>query len=153
MDLRRPSSFATGFFGALLLLGLLLPAGAQNRPGKVPELIRDTDAADGKADVPDAPAKKEPNPALAEQNLNIGNFYFKKKNYEAAIGRYLEAIEYQPDSFPAYDALTRAYEKTGDMEKAARAYREFIGKSPDSPRLSEFRARLAKIEKKQPLSE
>ena len=140
-------------FPLLIAIALEQPGlPAQTPSGKRPELIRDTDASEEKADVEKAPAK-EPNPALAERDLNIGNFYYKKKNYEAAIGRYLEAIEYQPDSFPAYDALTRAYEKTGDMEKAARAYREFIGKSPDSPRLSEFRARLAKIEKKQPLSE
>jgi len=151
MDLRRPSSFATGFFCAAFaagaLLSTVLSAGAQSGPGKRPELIRDTDAAEGKADVSDAPAKKDPNPVLAERNISIGNFYYKKKNYQAAIQRYLEAIEYQPDSYQAYDALTRAYEKTGEIEKAERAYKEFIGKNPDSPKSPEFRIRLAKIGK------
>jgi tetratricopeptide (TPR) repeat protein len=121
---------------------------AQNQtPRKPPELIRDTDTAEGKADT-EAPAKKEYNPLLAEQNVDIGNFYFKKRNYDAAIQRYLEAIEYQPDSVRAYEALTRAYEKKGDTKEAINAYKEFIEHNPDSPKSQEFRIRLAKLEKK-----
>jgi tetratricopeptide (TPR) repeat protein len=123
------------------------PAMAQSHNSQRPELIRDTDEAEGKESA-DAPKAKEPNPMLAEQNVNIGNFYFKKKNYAAAIQRYLEAIEYQPNSIQAYEALTRAYEKNGEPLKAISAYKDFIEKNPDSPTSSEFRIRLAKLEKK-----
>ena len=84
---------------------------------------------------------------LCEQYINIGNFYYKKKNYEAAIRRYLDAMEYQPDSARAYDALTRAYEKSDQPAKAIAAYKQFIEKNPDSPKSSEFRLRLSKLEK------
>ena len=93
------------------------------------------------------PEAKEPDPKLCEQSISIGDFYYKKKNYAAAIRRYLDAIEYQPDSARAYDALARAYEKQGDLDKAIAAYKQFINKNPDSPKSPEFRARLAKLEK------
>ncbi len=151
MDLQRNTNrFCTvvQFLGILSLFsGFFLfainPAAAQSASRK-PALIRDTDAAEGTADVP---AAKEPNPLLSEQNLNVGNYYFKKKNYPAAISRYLEAIEYQPDSVRAYDALTRAYEKDNQTDKAIAAYKQFIEKNPDSPKTPDFRARLARLEK------
>jgi len=120
------------------------PAAAQ-QTGRKPALIRDTDTAEGKDDSAAAP--KEPNPQLSEQNLNIGNFYYKKKNYTAAIRRYLDAIEYQPDSARAYDALVRAYEKNDQAEKAIAALKEFIEKNPNSPKLTDFKTRLARLEK------
>jgi len=108
-------------------------------------LIRDTDVAEGTV-VPEQPGKKEPDPLLSLQNLNIGNFYYKRKNYDAAIQRYLEALEYQPDSVEVYEALTRAYEKKGDRTSAIKTYREFIEKYPDSPKSPQFREKLARLE-------
>jgi tetratricopeptide (TPR) repeat protein len=158
MYLRRQTTFDTAilrrvqilpFWAILILFSFpLFSLSAQSRaPKKPPELIRDTGAAEDKADT-EAATKKDRNPMLAEQNINIGNFYLKKRNYDAAIERYLEAIEYQPDSVRAYEALTRAYEKKGDTSKAITAYREFIEHNPNSPKSQEFRARLAKLEKK-----
>jgi tetratricopeptide (TPR) repeat protein len=112
-----------------------------------PKLIRDTEAAEGK-ETTDSSAPKKLNPLLCDRDINIGNQYYKKKNYDGAISRYLEALEYQPNSVKAYDALTRAYEKKGDQEKAAETYREFIKKFPESPKVKEFQARLAALGKK-----
>jgi tetratricopeptide (TPR) repeat protein len=125
----------------------LAAAFAQTGSSGRPELIRDTDAAEGKEST-EAEPPKELNPLLAEQNISIGNFYLKRKNYAAAIQRYLDALEYKPDSVQACEALARAYEKNGDLSKAAGAYRDFIAKNPDSPKSGEFRARLDKLEKK-----
>ena len=131
-----------------LLLSWTLPALAQSQNSRrPPELIRDTDTAEGKEKVAEAKTK-EPDPLLAEQSMNIGNYYFRQKNYIAAIQRYLEAIEYQPNSIPAYEALAKAYEKNGDILKSISTYKSFIDKYPDSPKSSEFRSRLAKLEKK-----
>ena len=153
MDLqRKPNRFCTIVqILRILALGIgfflfpIQPPAAQSQ-GRKPELIRDTDTAEGK-DAADTAAVKEPNPTLSEQNLNIGNFYYKKKNYPAAIGRYLEAIEYQPNSARAYDALGRAYEKNDEADKAIAVYKQFIEKNPDSPKLTDFRMKIAKLEK------
>jgi len=130
-------------FCAILSLPACPPAAAQSSAPRQPELIRDTDVADD-ADVS---VIKEPDPALSEKNLSVGDFYFKRKNYEAAIGRYAEAIEYQPDSTRAYDSLARAYEKIEEHGKAIDTYKRFIEKNPNSPKIAEFQSKISKLEK------
>ena len=130
----------------LLLLFCALSAVARPQASQEPRLIRDTDIAEGKEET-EKPIVKEPNPKLAEQNITIGNYYLKQQNYAAAIQRFLEAIEYKKDSIQAYEGLIRAYEKNGEILKAIDACKGFLGKNPDSPKASEFRNKLAKLEK------
>lgn len=130
-----------------LLLFLSLPSVVWPRAPQEPRLLRDTDIAEGR-DISEAETAKEPNPKLAVQNVNIGNYYLKQKNYAAAIQRFLEAIEYQVDLIPAYEGLGRAYEKNGDILKAINAYKGFLEKNPDSPNASGFRTKIAKLERK-----
>ena len=130
--------------GLALCLSEPLPA---QTPSSRPGLIRDTEVAEGKEES-ETEKPKEYNPLSAKNSVNIGNFYLKKKNYIAAVQRYLEAIEYQPDLTEAHEALARAYERNGEIVKAAGVYRDFIRRYPDSPKVGEFKSKLSKIEKK-----
>ena len=138
-------SIITACFACLLLLWnfafVVFPQSSRE-----PKLIRDTDVAEG-VEKTEAATAKEPNPKLAADNVNIGNYYLKMKNYAAAAQRFLEAIEYKADLIPAYDGLIRSYEKNGDISKAIAACKTFLDKNPDSPKASDFRSRLAKLEK------
>ena len=144
-----------GKFRPLLsvLLAALLPAPSsvhflpgQSRSPK-PVLIRDTEKAEEKEEAEPGKAK-EINPALAKENLKIGDFYLKRKNYNAALERYRDAVEYEPSLLNAYEALVRVYEKLGESSKAAEAYREFIRRNPDSTKIPEINSRIAKLEKR-----
>jgi tetratricopeptide (TPR) repeat protein len=108
--------------------------------GKKPVLIRDTDTAEGKEER-ETPKPKEFSPIMAEKSLKIGDFYYRKRNYDAAVDRYLEALEYQPDLNKAHQALDRA------CPKAIESYKEFIKKNPDSPLLSQYREKTARMQK------
>ena len=133
----------------LFLFGVLVgcaEASPQTRPGR-PVLIRDTDTAEGK-DEAEAAKEKPFNPLEAEKSLKIGDYYLKSKNYNAAIQRYMEALQYQPNLYDAWDALARAYEKMGDRDKAIRVCKEFLEKYPDSSREKDFREKLSRLEKK-----
>jgi tetratricopeptide (TPR) repeat protein len=129
-----------------LLLFWNLPSAVFSQAPREPKLIRDTDVAEGKESV-EATAAKEPNPKLAKENVNIGSFYLKQKNYAAAAQRFLEAIEYQPDLAQAYDGLIRSYERNGEILKAIAACKSFLEKNPDASKAPEFRSKLAKLEK------
>ena len=136
-------------FVTCVVLGLLALMGAafsQATAQKPPALIRDTGVAEGKADA-ETIVKKEYSPLRAAECLGIGDFYLKKKNYVAAIERYRDAIEYQPNLIAAYDALGRAYEKSGANDKALAVYRDFLQKFPESPKAPEFKSRCARLEK------
>lgn len=139
---------------SLLVLSLLLPApafplqaAAEGQQGRPPELIRDTGVAEGAAEEAAEEAPPEPDPARAEKILDIGNYYFKQKNYAAAIERYLEALRYQQDSVPARDALARAYEKSGQRSRAIDALKTLIEKDPDARKVAQHRRKLQRLEK------
>jgi tetratricopeptide (TPR) repeat protein len=151
MDLERPATVAKSirllqFCSILALLYLVFPLCSQSQSQRKPELIRDTESADN-SETSKAPKPKEFNPLLASQNVDIGNFYFKKKNYDAAIQRYLLALEYDPKSVQACEALAKAYEKNGNIPKAVSTYKDFLQKNPDSPKIAEFRTKAEKLEK------
>jgi len=112
-----------------------------------PKLIRDTGVAEGKEDPEEVRAKIY-NPMEAEKSVSIGDFYFKKKNYVAAIQRYREALEYQPNRIEAFEALARAYEKKGDIAEAIAVCEGFIEEYPSSPKVDDFRSRASKLKKK-----
>jgi tetratricopeptide (TPR) repeat protein len=130
-----------------VMLNFSLMAIAAGQSGRNPGLIRDTDVADETEEKTEAPKPKDPDPIKSKANLKTGNFYFKSKNYIAAIDRYLEALEYQPDSIEACEALGRAYEKNGDISKAVDLYTRFAQKNPDSPKSSEMLAKASKLQK------
>jgi len=133
-------------FLALALTAFNGAAFGQAAAQKPPVLIRDTAVAEGKTDA-ETVIKKEYNPMRAAESLKIGDFYLKRKNYVAAIERYLEALEYQPGLIAAHDALGRAYEKSGSRDKALAVYRNVVQKFPDSPKAAEFKSRIARLEK------
>jgi tetratricopeptide (TPR) repeat protein len=156
MDLERQTSLISKILkpcpafvaGLTLLLSFwMLQDTLKAQSSGKPTIIRDTGIAEGKESTEEA-KPKEPNPLLAEENLNIGNFYYKKKNYPAAIQRYLEALEYKPNFIRAYEALAEAYEKNNEPDKAVDTYKDFLKKYPDSPKCSDFRAKLEKLDKK-----
>lgn len=141
-------SFRFLHLGLLILLSagmLSVPASAQN--SHKPALKRDTGIAEGKEETESA-LVKEPNPALAAKDINIGNYYFKSRNYPAAIQRYLEALEYNKDAISAYDGLAKAYEKNGDIAKTVQVLKTLMEKHPESHKAADYRARLAQLEKK-----
>ena len=122
--------------------------GVQNDPrlSKKPVLIRDTDIAEGKEPEPEP--VKEPDPARSKENLNIGNTYFKRGNYTAAISRYIEAIAWQENSIPAHEALARAYERNGEFNKAILTLEAVIDKNPGSSKNKGFQAKIADLRRK-----
>jgi tetratricopeptide (TPR) repeat protein len=131
------------FLSCVILTSIIAgPVSFSYPQSRKPVLIRDTDKADGKEEA-DEPKPKEHSPLLAEKSYNVGNFYFKKKNYQGAIERYLEALEYQPELKKALEALDRAFAKAIEEDK------DYIRKNPEAPDLTDRREKLTKLEKQQ----
>jgi tetratricopeptide (TPR) repeat protein len=156
-------SARTLLFFVLVFFMLILPGLGQS--GK-PIIIRDTDIAEG-IDEEQAREKKVQNPDEAKKNIDIGNFYYKRKNYVGAILRYLTAIEYQPDSDKAYKSLVRAHksivkaydsidrtpesigkaeEKHGRIAVAIDACTDFLSVYPDWIKSDELKNMITKLE-------
>ena len=72
---------------------------------------------------------------LLEHELYVADFYLKTKAYIPAISRYKKLLE----DYPAGDfrgrilfSLARAYEKTGEKDKAREVYKELNTIQPNS---------------------
>ena len=64
------------------------------------------------------------------KSTEIGNFYFKRKKYKAAVSRFQEAADTDPNYAPAYLGLGMAYERLGLRQKALESYRKYLEMLP-----------------------
>ncbi len=76
----------------------------------------------------------------AWKSVEIGNFYFKRKNYAGALSRFKEAAQVDPDYAPAYLGLGKVYEKIGLKRKALEAYQRYLDELPSSKQAEEAKS-------------
>ena len=66
------------------------------------------------------------NPLQAEKEVRIGDFYFKKKSYRAAAGRYEEATKWNPQLDEAYYKWGRSLAELGRYPEAVAALEKYL---------------------------
>lgn len=82
------------------------------------------------------------NPLQAEKEVKVGNFYFRKGSYKAAILRFREATKWNPGFPEAWLRLAEASEKNKDKKAAREAYAKYLELSPDAPNAAAIRKKL-----------
>jgi tetratricopeptide (TPR) repeat protein len=85
------------------------------------------------------------NPHKAEKDVEVGDFYFKRKNYRAALDRYREALYYKYDDAVAMFRLGVCQEKIGEGEEARKAYQSYLKILPQGPFAAEARQGLERL--------
>ena len=65
-------------------------------------------------------------PHKAAKDVEVGDYYFKRKNYKAAIERYKHALIYKQDDAIATYRLAESLDKTGKSEEAVTYYRGYL---------------------------
>ncbi len=135
--IRRMPAAVRCFLLLLLFYGTLA-AQEQERHQK-PVLIR--------ADVTKEPVEEvvQHDPLKAQRSLEVGDFYFKRRNFKAARDRYREAIRYNNKLALAYSKLVRTLEKMKEFSQAIEVCSEFIENNPDSGKLSDFEKKAAHL--------
>lgn len=78
-------------------------------------------------------------PPSARQSVEIGNFYFHRKDYPGALSRYKEAAKDDPYYAPAYRGMGKVYEKTGRKREALAAYRKYLNALPSQKQADDAR--------------
>ena len=92
----------------------------------------------------------------ASKSVTVGDYYLKKKKYNAALSRYQEAVNTDPHYPPAYLGLGRVYEKIGLKQKALQAYQKYLDALPSEKEADEAKQvhraidRLERALKKKP---
>jgi len=84
------------------------------------------------------------NPLEAERDVRIGNYYFKRKNYPAALSRYQEATKWNPNLAEAYLHIGETAEKMKDKATAKQAYGKYLELAPDSKDADRLKKKIGK---------
>jgi tetratricopeptide (TPR) repeat protein len=104
---------------------------------------------------PPAAAKKDdPVRALpsdsALKSVEIGDFYLRRRKYNAALSRFQEALRTDPHYAPAYREMGRVYEKMGQWQKSLDAYRKYLDELPsakDAREAKDIHKAIARLQK------
>ena len=72
-------------------------------------------------------------PHRAAKSIEVGDFYYKRKNYKAAEERYREALHYKDNDAVATIRLAICLEKLGIFDDARSEYQSYLRILPHGP--------------------
>ncbi len=84
-------------------------------------------------------------PHKAEKDVEVGDFYFKRKNYKAAISRYRSALTWKPNDAVATFRLAQALERNGELAEARRNYEAYLKILPHGPNAEEAQKAVERL--------
>ena len=89
------------------------------------------------------------NPMKAIKDIEVGDFYFRRKNYRAALERYKDALYYKDNDAIASFRLAVCEEKLGDKAEARKYYAQYLKILPEGPFAKDAHAALDRLAKAQ----
>jgi tetratricopeptide (TPR) repeat protein len=136
--------FLTPILLAILLLSSVRSVRAQQISPSVPPPPPPAEVP------PTTPAPPEPvfDPLHAQKSIEVGTFYLRKGNYDAAIDRFLDATHFQSTLAKPWILLGEAYDKKHDDGHALEAYRKYLEILPGAEDATRVRKRIAALEEK-----
>jgi tetratricopeptide (TPR) repeat protein len=88
------------------------------------------------------------NPHKAEKDVEVGDYYFRLKNYQAALSRYQEALQYKNDDAVANFRAAQCFEKMNNPQDAVEHYQAYLKILPHGPLSRDAQKALAKLQAK-----
>jgi tetratricopeptide (TPR) repeat protein len=95
--------------------------------------------------VQSAPDQPTWDPQRAEKDLEVGKYYMKKGDVDAAIDRFEDATLAKPGYAVPYLFLGEAYEKKGKKKPAVKAYQRYLDLNPRAEDGEKIRKRIEKL--------
>jgi tetratricopeptide (TPR) repeat protein len=84
-------------------------------------------------------------PLRAEKDLEVGQFYLKKGDLDAAIDRFQDAAAAKPGFAIPYRYLGEAQEKRGDKSEALKSYRRYLDLYPHAEDAKKIQKKIDKL--------
>jgi tetratricopeptide (TPR) repeat protein len=85
------------------------------------------------------------NPYRAMKDDEVGDFYFKRKSYKAALARYQDALVWKEKDAVANFRMAQCYEKLDDPEQAIVHYQEYLKILPGGPYAKDAQKALQRL--------
>lgn len=120
------------------------PSGGQTEapPAKAP-----AKNAKKSSDLPLKSAADQPmwDPLRAEKDLEVGQYYMKKGDLDAAIDRFQDAAIAKPGYAIPFRYLGEAEEKKGQKREAIKSYARYLDLYPHAEDATKVRKKIAKL--------
>lgn len=84
-------------------------------------------------------------PHKAAKSIEVGDFYFRRKNYRAAEGRYRDALQYKDNDAVATIRLAECLEKLGVLDDARAEYESYLKILPHGPESAQAQKALDRL--------
>lgn len=130
------------FLAGLLVLGAMggtvaaqEPKPEENQQGELPP----------EEDKSRLPKEYSFNPVQSNKEVTVGEFYFKKGDYNAAAARFDEAVKWNPGNAQAWLRLAEASEKNHALKAARVAYLKYVETAPEAKNVGEIRKRIGNL--------
>jgi tetratricopeptide (TPR) repeat protein len=117
-------------------------------PAEAPPISPSTPPPPPSVEAPSAPAEPVFDPLHAEKSIEVGTFYLKKGNYDAAIDRFMDATHFQPRLARPWRLLGEAYEKKHDNTSAIESYKKYLEVFPGAEDAAKVKKRITMLEEK-----
>lgn len=85
------------------------------------------------------------NPHKAAKDIEVGDFYFKKKNYRAAEDRYRGALMYKHNDATATFRLAESLERLERPAEARQEYENYLQILPNGPEAEAAKKALERL--------
>lgn len=85
------------------------------------------------------------NPHKAAKDIEVGDFYFKRKNYHGAEDRYREALFYKENDAIATFRLAICLEKLDRPDEALKKYENYLKILPHGPEAAEAQKAIERL--------
>ncbi|HEY6946441.1 MAG TPA: tetratricopeptide repeat protein, partial [Candidatus Acidoferrum sp.] len=86
-------------------------------------------------------------PLRAEKDIEVGEHYMHKGDYDAAIDRFQDAIEAKPGYAIPFRYLGEAQEKKGLKKQAIKSYQRYLDLYPHAEDAARIKKKLEKLYK------
>jgi tetratricopeptide (TPR) repeat protein len=143
-------------FAAVFLLFATWPMHAQDppqesssKPASPPDDMKPKSPAKQKKDTATKSAPDQPtwDPLRAEKDLEVGQYYMKKGDVDAAIDRFQDATVAKPGYAIPFRFLGEAQEKKGLKKQAIKSYQRYLDLYPHAEDGDKVRKKIEKLYK------
>ena len=115
------------------------PAKKTDKPSK--------DAVDKDSATKNAPDQPKWDPLRAETDIEVGQHYMHKGDFDAAIDRFEDAIDSKPGYAIPFRYLGEAQEKKGLKRQAIKSYQRYLDLYPHAEDGAKIKKKLEKLYK------
>jgi tetratricopeptide (TPR) repeat protein len=125
------------------------PQESSSKPATPPDDMKPKSTGKKKKDTATQNAPDQPawDPLRAEKDLEVGQYYMKKGDLDAAIDRFQDATTAKPGYAIPFRFLAEAQEKKGLKKQAIKSYQRYLDLYPHAEDGDKVRKKIDKLYK------